>query len=138
MEKAEEQYKKRDELNPIPPATGSAVERAQKLIERDGRLPQRLLVLARVYMQSGHEAEAYKLLDELKQMYEESDIGNIALYITRAYLYLDDKDQALEWLERAYKRRDPLLIAINTWTSLDPIRQDPRFQSILEKMGLVD
>jgi hypothetical protein len=67
---------------------------------------------------------------------DDAGCGNIALYITRAYLYLDDKDQALEWLERAYKRRDPLLIAINTWTSLDPIRQDPRFQSIQKKMGM--
>jgi TolB-like protein len=134
-EKAEEHNKKRDELNPIPPATGSAVERAQKLIERDGRLPQRLLVLARAYIQSGQEGEAYKLLDELKQMYEESDIGT-ALYITRAYLYLDDKDQALEWIEKSYERRDPLLIMINTWTSMDPIRQDPRFQAIQKKMGL--
>ncbi len=135
-EKAEEHYKKRDELNPVPPVTGSAVERQQRLIERDGRLPQRLAVLARAYIQSGQEAEAYRLLDELKQMYEESDIGNIALYITRAYIFLDDKDQALKWLERAYERRDPLLIAINIWTSLDPIRQDPKFKSILTKMGL--
>jgi tetratricopeptide (TPR) repeat protein len=106
------------------------------LIDRDGRLPQRLAVLARAYIQSGQEAEAYKLLDELKQMYEESDVGNVALYTARAYIYLDDKDQALTWLERAYEKRDPLLIAINTWTSLDPIRRDPRFKSILTKMGL--
>jgi serine/threonine protein kinase/Tfp pilus assembly protein PilF len=135
-EKAEEQYKKRDELNPIPQTTGSAIERAQKLIERDGRLPQRLFVLATVYIQSGQQAEAYKLIDELKQMYEGSDVGNTALFVTRAYLYLDDKDQALEWLERAFERRDPLLIAINTSTSLDPIRQDLRFESILKKMDL--
>jgi serine/threonine protein kinase/tetratricopeptide (TPR) repeat protein len=135
-EKADEHYKKRDELNPVPPTTGSAVERQQKLIDRDGRLPQRLAMLARAYLQSGQETEAYKLLDELKQMYEEHDIGNTALYITRAYVYLDDKDQALEWLEKAYERRDPLLIAINTWISWDPIGQDPRFKSILVKMGL--
>jgi serine/threonine protein kinase/tetratricopeptide (TPR) repeat protein len=135
-EKAEEQYKKRDELNPVPSVTGSAIERAQKLIERDGKLPQRLLGLSYAYIQSGQEAEAYKLVDELKQMYEESDVGNIALYLARAYVYIDDKDQALEWLERAWERRDPLLIAIHTWPSWDPIRQDPRFKAILTKMGL--
>jgi serine/threonine protein kinase/Tfp pilus assembly protein PilF len=135
-EKAEEYNKKSAELSPIPPETGSAVERAQKLIERDGRLPQRLSVLGGAYLESGQEAEVYKLIDELKRMYEESDIGNTALYLARTYVYLDDKDQALEWLERAYERRDPLLIAINTWTSWDPIRQDPRFKAILTKMGL--
>ena len=38
-EKAEELRKKRNMLDPVPPATGSAVERTQKSIERDGRLP---------------------------------------------------------------------------------------------------
>ena len=136
MEKAKEHYKKRDELNPVSPATGSAIERQQKLIDRDGRLPQRLALLARAYFLSGQKAEAYKLLDELEQMYEEHDIGNTALYTARAYLYLDEKDLALDWLERAYERRDPLLVATNTWTYLDPIRNDPRFKSILAKMGL--
>jgi serine/threonine protein kinase/Tfp pilus assembly protein PilF len=135
-EKAEKHNTMSDELNPIPPLTGSAVESAQKLIDRDGRTPLRLAVLGYAYIQAGQEAEAYKLLDELQQMFEESDIGNTALYLARAYVYLDDKDQALTWLERSYERRDPLLIAINTWSSWDPIRQDPRFKSILTKMGL--
>jgi len=135
-EKAEEQFKKMDELDPISPVTGSAVERAHKMIDRDGRLPQHLLALVRAYLQSGQEAEVFKLFDELKQMYEESEVGNVAHCLMHAYLYIDDKDQALEWLERAYERRDPNLITINTSTSLDPIRQDPRFKSILVKMGL--
>jgi len=135
-EKAEAHYKKRDELNPVPTVIGSAVERQKKLMDRDGRLPQRLAMLARAFYESGQEAEAYKLLDELKQIYEDSDIGNTALYTARAYLYLGDKDQALVWLERAYERRDPLLIAINTWTSWDPIRQDARSKSILKRMVL--
>jgi serine/threonine protein kinase len=135
-EKAEEQFKKRDELNPVPPVTGDALEIAQKLLERDGRMPQRLLMLARAYFQSGQQPEAFKILDEMKQMYEESEVGNIAHYIIRIYLYLDDKDEALTWLERAYERRDPLLITINTSTLLDPIRKHPRFKSILTKMGL--
>ena len=136
LKKAEEQYKKRDELDPPLPPAESAVERAQELIDRDGRLPQRLIQLARAYMQSGQEAEAYELIDELEQMYEESDTVNIAYYLTQCYVYLNDKDQALQWLEKAYERRDPLLIAINTSALLDPIRQEPRFKSIQTKMGL--
>jgi serine/threonine protein kinase/tetratricopeptide (TPR) repeat protein len=135
-EKEEEQRKKRDELNPIPPAPGSAIERAQKSIERDGRLPQHLRNLAIAYIQSGQVDEAYKPIDELKQMYEASDIGNTALFLAMVYSYLDEKDQILTWLERAYERRDPLLIMLNVYTTLEPIRQDPRFKSIQEKMGL--
>jgi tetratricopeptide (TPR) repeat protein len=136
LEKAKEQNKKSEELGPQPVGGENAVERAQKLIDRDGRLPQHVLSLARAYLESGQEAEAYKLVDELKKMYEENDIGNVAIRLAQAYLYLNDKDQALKWLEKACEKRDPLLVAINTWTSWDPLRQDPKFKSVLLKMGL--
>ncbi len=135
-EKEEEHRKKRNELDPVPAATGSAVERAQKLIEMDGRLPQYLRALAFAYIKSGQENEAYTLIDEMKQMYEEKDIGNTALFTAGVYLSLDEKDQGLIWLERAYERRDPLLIMLNVYSFLEPIRQDPRFKAIQKKMGL--
>jgi TolB-like protein len=135
-EKAEEQFKKRDELRASSVSEEDAVERAKRLIDRDGRLPQHLAVLSRAYIQSGKEAEARMLLNELEQSYEKIDIGNIAYYTALVYLSLDDKDQALTWLERAYEKRDPMLIVMNTNRSLDPLRQESRFKSILAKMGL--
>jgi len=136
VEKEEEQYKKRDELRPPVVSEEDAVERAKRLIDRDGRLPQHLRALSIAYMQSEQEAEARMLLNELERLYEESDIGNVAYYTALVYLYLDDKDQALTWIERAYEKRDPTLTAINTSTVLDPLRQESRFKSILAKMGL--
>jgi serine/threonine protein kinase/Tfp pilus assembly protein PilF len=135
VEKAEEQYKKRDELRPPIVSEEDPVEGAKRLIDRDGRLPQHLRALSIAYMQYGQEAEARMLLNELERLYEESDIGNIAYHAARVYIYLDDKDQALTWLERAYEKRDPVLTAINTSTVLDPLRQESRFKSILAKMG---
>jgi hypothetical protein len=115
----------------------NALTKIRDLRDQPEPLPSLSKAKTRAYMQPGHEAEVSKLIEELERLYEESDIGNTALYTAGAYLYVvEDKDQALQWLERAYERRDPLLIAINTWTSLDPIRQDPRFKSILAKMGL--
>lgn len=92
--------------------------------------------LARAYIQSGEKAEAHKLIDELKRQYKESDIGNIALDLSYIYIDLGEKDQALEWLERSYEKRDPRLIALNTNQISDPICQDPRFKTIQVKMGL--
>jgi serine/threonine protein kinase/Tfp pilus assembly protein PilF len=136
VERAEEQYKKRDELRPPTVSEEDAVGRAKRLIDREGRAPQLLRDLSIAYIQSGQGAEARMLLNELEQLYEESDIGNIAYYTALVWLNLDDKDQALTWLERAYERRDPMLIVMNTNTGLDPLRQESRFKSILAKMGL--
>ena len=136
VEKAEEQNKKRDELRPSMVSEQVTVESAKKLLDRDGRFPPRLAALSIAYIRSGQEAEARMILDELQRSYEETDIGNTAYYIAHVWLNLDDKDQALTWLERAYEKRDPWLIALNTNANFDPLRQESRFKSILAKMGL--
>lgn len=134
-EKAEEHKRKGDELGPQPDFGENAVERAQKFIDRDGRLPQHLTQLSIAYIQSGQEAEALKLINELERLYEESDIGNIAFQVAIVFRYLNDYDQALSWLERSFERRDPSLISLNIYVFAEPLRQDPRFKSILAKMG---
>lgn len=135
-EKAEEHIRKGDELNAQPELGANAVERAQRLIDRDGKLPQHLRRLSIAYFESGQEAEARKLLNELERLFEESDVGNIAYHAACVYLYDDDYDQALIWLERSYERRDPNLISSNIYTFFEPLREDPRFEAILAKMGL--
>jgi TolB-like protein/Tfp pilus assembly protein PilF len=49
---------------------------------------------------------------------------------------LGDREQALRWLERAHAERDDELvwIAVEPW--YEPLRADPRFKALLERMGL--
>lgn len=137
QDKMEEQNKIAEELGPPPSVTGeNAVETTRKLIARDGRLPQLLRSLALAYHEAGQETEASQVINEMEQLYEESDIGNFAWNTARFYLILGEKDNALHWLEKAYERRDPFLVVLNTNSSIEPIRQDPRFKAILKKMGL--
>ncbi len=136
MEKAEEHIKKADELSSRPVLDENPIERTQKLIDRDGRLPQHLMQLSIAYIQSGQEAEARKLLNELERLYERSDVGNIAYHVALVYLYYDDYDQALRWLEKSFERRDPNLMSLNIYTFVEPLRKDSRFKAILAKMGL--
>lgn len=49
---------------------------------------------------------------------------------------LGEKDQAFEWLERAYKNRHGYLaIWLNLVPSLDPLRSDPLFEGLLRRIG---
>ncbi len=50
---------------------------------------------------------------------------------------LGDKEQAFRWLDTAFERHDRLLIALNTYFFLDPLRSDPRFAELVRKVGLV-
>jgi len=59
-----------------------------------------------------------------------------ALFIARFYADLGDKDQAFHWLNTAYQEHDWLLIGLNTYFQLDPLRSDPRFAELVRKVGL--
>src|SRR5215469_7311794 len=58
-----------------------------------------------------------------------------AYQIAEAYAWCGEKDQAFQWLERAYRQRDAGLSEI-TWDSLlASLRDDPRFTALLHKMN---
>ena len=55
-------------------------------------------------------------------------------YIASIYGFVGDKDQAFAWLEKAYKAKDGVeCLADPTW---DPLRSDPRFTSLVRRVGL--
>ena len=58
------------------------------------------------------------------------------LLIARFYADLGDKDQAFQWLDTAYQEHDWLLMGLNTYFQLDPLRSDPRFTELVRKVGL--
>jgi FimV-like protein len=59
-----------------------------------------------------------------------------ALTIAEAYIDLGDKEKALEWLNKAYEERSPDLYTIAVAPNCDPLRDDPRFQDLLRRVGL--
>jgi tetratricopeptide (TPR) repeat protein len=90
-----------------------------------------LASLSRVYAITGQENEALKILDELEKR---SDSGYLSPYIALAYLGLGEKDQTLEWLEKAYEEHHGQLVYLKDqrWDSL---RSDPGFQALLRRMN---
>lgn len=55
-------------------------------------------------------------------------------FIAQIYGYLGDKDRAFIYLERSYKLRDGIS-SLNE-PGWDPVRDDPRFSAMMQKMGL--
>ncbi|HUF23572.1 MAG TPA: protein kinase [Vicinamibacterales bacterium] len=56
--------------------------------------------------------------------------------VAGAYVGLGKLDDAMIWYERAYEERSPGLIYLGVEPLLDPLRQDPRFVSLLRRIGL--
>ena len=88
--------------------------------------------LGYVYGLSGKTVEAMKLLDQLKEM---SNLrGGVPSQIAVIYGVLGDKDQAFEWLEKAFETRDSWLVSLKVYPWFDEIRSDPRFQDLVRRM----
>ena len=58
------------------------------------------------------------------------------MWIALIHLGLSDLDSLFEWLDRAFEERDGSLILITAAVEFDPVREDPRFKSLLGRMGL--
>jgi hypothetical protein len=56
--------------------------------------------------------------------------------IALVYIGLGQKDKAMEWLEKAKTERDPFLIYIKVDPNFDSLRDNPRFNALVQQMGL--
>jgi len=88
--------------------------------------------LAYAYALSGRRNEAVKILNDLKNQ-SQNGLSN-APEIALVYVGLDQKDQAMAWLEKAYAER--LNPGVLMRPAFDPLRSDPRFQDLLHRIGL--
>jgi Flp pilus assembly protein TadD len=61
---------------------------------------------------------------------------NYAQTIAVLYAGAGDRTNTLRWLEESFRRREPLLFFVAVDPSLEFLRSEPRFQALLQKMGL--
>jgi TolB-like protein/DNA-binding winged helix-turn-helix (wHTH) protein/Tfp pilus assembly protein PilF len=109
-----------------------AIAELQKAIELSAGSTTFTSNLAYAYAVSGMRNEAVKILNDLKNQshHTVSNAPEIAL----VYLGLEDKDQAMAWLEKAYAERFNPGVLLRP--AFDPLRADPRFQDLLRRIGL--
>jgi TolB-like protein/DNA-binding winged helix-turn-helix (wHTH) protein len=110
-----------------------AIAELQKAIELSPGSTAFTANLAYAYALSGMRDAAVKILDDLKNRSHEnlSNAPEIAL----VYVGLDEKNQAMVWLEKAYAERFNPGVLLRP--AFDPLRSDPRFQDLLRRIGLI-
>jgi TolB-like protein/DNA-binding winged helix-turn-helix (wHTH) protein/Tfp pilus assembly protein PilF len=62
--------------------------------------------------------------------------NDCAFEIAEVYAYRGETDKAFEWLDRAYRQRDPGTPELKTDPLMRSLRQDPRYGELLKKMHL--
>ena len=86
-----------------------------------------------VYGRMGRAEDAHKVLADLQK---QSMTGYVApSNFAKIYIGLGDKDQAFAWLEKGYQQRDFWLTFLHGEPTYDPLRDDPRFQALVRRIG---
>ncbi len=90
--------------------------------------------LGYAYAKSGRKADAETLL---KNLTDESRTKYVSGYfLSWICIGLGRKEDAMEWLERAYQRGEYQLTWMRAEPVFDPLRSDPRFADLVRKVGL--
>ena len=90
--------------------------------------------LAAVAAGRGRTDEASAGLADLEARARASYVSPVAFVMVHAAL--GQADQAFDWLERTYEERRGWLAYLNVEPMLDPLRGDPRFRRLAERMRL--
>lgn len=95
--------------------------------------PEGLSLLGYTYAVAGQRSKARKALNQLKQLSRQRYIK--PAFIALIYIGLAEQEQALSWLERAYRDRNELMLTLKVDPRLDIIRLDPGFTKLLKRVG---
>jgi serine/threonine-protein kinase len=113
---------------------GEAIAEFQKAREFSRGTTETISVMGHALAVSGQRAEAHKVLDELKRMSKQRYVP--PYNIAAVYAGLGEKEQVLDWLEKAYEERDVRLVFLKIDPKWDGLRTEPRFNDLLRRIGL--
>jgi serine/threonine protein kinase/Tfp pilus assembly protein PilF len=82
---------------------------------------------------AGQREKAEKILEELSATTSGEDVQPIAF--VQIHSGLGNIDLAFEWLERAAAEGDPAVTFVGV-PAMDPLRDDPRFESVRKRLGI--
>src|SRR2546430_13917171 len=82
---------------------------------------------------AGDKNAALQMLTELDEISKHREV--VGYLRALLYLSLNNKDEALRWLEQGFEERDGSNICwINVDPLLDPLHGDPRFEKLVQKV----
>jgi TolB-like protein len=93
---------------------------------------KRTQALRKAYAKGGARGYWQERLDQVTEDAKGSYVPPSDL--ARTYARLGQKDEALEWLEKAYNERDEELLHVNERAAFDNLRSDPRYTALVEKV----
>jgi tetratricopeptide (TPR) repeat protein len=86
------------------------------------------------YAKTGQRGKALAMIRRWKELEKTKYMSNY--WLAAAYAAVGDKDGAFAELERAYQAHDWFLQRVKVDPFMDPLRDDPRFDDLVKRIGL--
>jgi serine/threonine-protein kinase len=110
-----------------------ALEECVKIDYPDRDVPILNWTIGYIMGAAGEKEQAREILNYLFEISDKQFVRPTSYAIL--YMALGETDKALDWLEKAYEQREGWLVTLKVEPMYDPLRSEPRFQAILEKMN---
>jgi eukaryotic-like serine/threonine-protein kinase len=111
-----------------------AIAEFQRWSSLSGGDPAATGALGHAFAVSGKHGEAQKALVKLKELSKSRYVSPYDVAVI--YVGLGDKDQAREWLQKAFEDHSAWLIWLDVDPRFDVLHADPRYRDLLRRMGL--
>jgi serine/threonine protein kinase/Tfp pilus assembly protein PilF len=115
-------------------AFDAAIEEFKSAISLSGGSPLMKAALGRAYAESHKKNEANEMLNELNELAKRQYVS--AYEVAKIYVALVDNEQAFQSLEKAYAEHSFHLANLNVCPQFKSIRSDPRFQDLVQRVGV--
>jgi serine/threonine protein kinase/tetratricopeptide (TPR) repeat protein len=111
-----------------------AIAEMRKALELSEGDTNELAAVGHAYAVAHQAGEAKKILDQLKERSHQTYVQ--PSLIALIHVGLGDKNQAFDWLQKAYEDRSAGLLYLKVDPAFDGVRSDPRFIDLLRRVGL--
>jgi len=109
--------------------TLNAIRSLKKVCDTDPVYGKYGIELMNIYNRSGYKAA-------MKFWIKAEIENNNPIFVAAYLIFLDRKEEALDWLEKACEERHSMVYNIYYAWPFKSLRSEPRFKAIIEKMGL--
>ncbi|HKD64812.1 MAG TPA: protein kinase [Candidatus Acidoferrales bacterium] len=111
-----------------------AISEGEKGVRLSGGSQMVLASLAHSYGKAGRPEEATQILGDLTELAKQKYVA--PHFFAGIYIGLGENDRALDYLEKSYEDHSHWLIYLHFDPTMDDLRNEPRFQDLLKRVGL--
>jgi len=113
----------------------NSLEKYFESLPNDRKFPRAQAWLAIAYFHTGRANQAQQIVDSLQFLSKKSSVGSPAFHLAIIYIATSRKELALQWLEKAYTDHEVEMFWLKAEPLFTSLRDDPRFITILKKVG---